>query len=615
MNRLVVENLTIRFPEAGRRGPNGEGPGGSDAGRSAAVVEDLSFAMEPGDSVALTGLSGTGKTQVALAILGLSPEPAIVSGRIRWGDTDLLGASDAEWRAIRAREIAMVFQDPGAALNPHRRIGKQIELILERHGIASGKAARSRVLEMLERVGLPDPSRQARAYPHQLSGGMQQRAMIAAALIAEPTLLIADEPTTALDSTVQAQILTLLTGLVRDAGCALLLITHDFGVIAQSAERLLVMDAGRLVEAGPTDALLSAPEHPATRRLLHAAAEVVDRGEPGEEPVLDTRDLAVTYRERPAGGFFRELLTPALRPASLSIRRGETVALVGESGSGKTSLARALAGLVTASGGRVCLLDELLPLRLEARSRPMRAAQQMVFQNPVASLDPTMRVGSIIEEPLKSLAPELAPAERRDRARAMALKVGCEAALLDRRPGELSGGQAQRVALARALVVAPALLIADEAVAALDGPVRQQILESLAAEQRERGLAVLFISHDLGVVRRLSHRVVVLYMGFVVEIGPTDTLFARPRHPYTRALLDAAPVAEPGRRDFPEPLPGEPGSLHEPPPGCVFAPRCRYAEPACRSERPELTCYGGHEVACLRAESLDLSETARQVPA
>lgn len=592
MTRLVVDNLGVHFPGAGRP-----------------IVDAVSFAIEPGEQASLTGLSGSGKTQTALALMGLSPRGAEVTGRIVYGDTEITGASAAELRALRARHIGMVFQDPETALNPHSRIGRQLALILERHGLARGRDARSRAAAMLERVGLPDPGRQLNAFPHQLSGGMQQRVMIASALIAGPSLVIADEPTTALDATVQAQILSLLKTLTRESGSSLLLITHDLSVIAHSASRLLVLERGRLVEEGPVTSLLRNPEAEATQRLVAAATAEVTRAEPGDEQVLAADALEVVYRERPPGRLFRELRTHAVRDVSFALRRGETLAIVGESGSGKTSLARAIVGLVPASAGRVALLGENLPVRLSRRSREALTGMQLVFQSPLRSLNPTMRVSDIIAEPIATLEPRLNPDERRERVTTIAGRVGIDAELLSRRPPTLSGGQAQRVALARALIVRPSLLVADEAVAALDAPVRQQIFECLAAEQRERGMAILFISHDLGVVRRLCHRVMVMYLGRVVESGDTDRLFRAPRHPYTRALLDAVPALDGGAVDS-RPLGGEPASIHTPPPGCGFEPRCRYSEPACAAKVPPLGGDEDAQVACLRAAELDLTRPA-----
>ncbi len=531
MTRLQVDNLSVRF-----------------AGAERAAVDDLSFAIEAGESVALTGLSGSGKTQTGLAILGLSPPAATVSGRIRYGDVDIVGASPKALRGLRARRLAMVFQDPAAALNPHRRVGAQLTRILETHGLASGKDSRERMLAMLERVGLPDPRRQARAYPHELSGGMRQRVMIASALIAEPELVIADEPTTALDSTVQAQILRLLDRLIADAGCSLLLITHDFGVIARAADRLLVLDHGKLVDDGPCDSLLVEPQHAATRRLLEATTAPLQRSTPGDQVTLAADDVEVRYVQRMPGRVLRRCVATAVQPTSLAVRRGETLALVGESGSGKTSLARAICGLVKASGGRFSLLGDSLPAALSVRPNDTLAQLQMVFQDPPQSLDPAMRVRDVIAEPLTSLLGPVTTDERDSRIRSIVARVGLEEALLARRPTALSGGQAQRVALARALIVEPALLVADEAVSALDAPVRHQILECLAAEQRDRGLAVLFISHDLGVVLKLSHRVAVMYAGEIVELGDTDRLFADPQHEHTRALIAAALSPDPAQR-------------------------------------------------------------------
>ncbi len=564
-----------------------------------AAVDGATFAISAGESVGLVGESGSGKSQTALAVLGLLPATAQVSGSIRFAGEEIVAAAESTLDALRATRVAMVFQDPMQALNPYRSIGAQLSLILEHHDLAAGGAARDRVVDMLERVGLPDAQRQYRAYPHELSGGMRQRAMIASALLCEPELLIADEPTTALDVTVQAQILDLLEELRRDT--ALLLITHDLGVIAGRCERMVVLDQGRVVEQGVTRDVFAAPAHEHTRSLLDAAR--VDRDisleSPGPENCLDVRGARVEYTT--AG---RQRVS-AVRGVDMEIRAGENVAIVGESGSGKSSLARGLLGLVPLSEGHVLFKGAELPRDLDDRPRSQRPALQLVFQDAAASLNPQMRVADLVAEPLRIHKKDVDSDARRERAAGMLEKVGLGPEHLDRYPHELSGGQAQRVAIARALMLEPDALVCDEAVAALDGTVRERILELLRQQQREGRFTIVFITHDLAVAREISHRVIVMYLGEAVEQAETGELFANPRHPYTRALLRAAPVPDPANPGGKTSVSGEAPSALQPPSGCAFHPRCPHAKERCRDEAPELREVGSSLVRCHFAEELD----------
>jgi peptide/nickel transport system ATP-binding protein len=552
------------------------------------VVDGVDIFVQRGESVGLVGESGSGKTQSALAILGLLPRRAEVSGSIQFDGRELLGAAEPTLDALRARRIGMVFQDPMQALNPYLRVGTQLRQILLRHGLAGRAEADERVIHMLSRVGLPDPGRQFRAYPHQMSGGIRQRAMLAAALIAEPDLLIADEPTTALDVTVQAQILELLEN-IRDA-TALLLITHDLGVIAGHCEHMIVLERGRVVEVGPTTATFAAPKHEHTRRLIDAAPRV-DRGQPpapvDSQTILSVSNAVVDYHD-----------LRAVCDVSFAVRAGETLAVVGESGSGKSSLARAMLGLIPLGAGRVVYAGEPLPDSVRKRSLAVRRDLQLVFQDPVSALDPQMRVQAIVAEPLRVHERRLSASVRRARVVDALSRVGLDEKYLQRYPHELSGGQAQRVAIARALILEPKVLVCDEAVAALDGSARKQVLAVLRDVQEETGLSILFISHDLAVVRAISHRVFVMYMGRLVECADSVALFSAPRHPYTRALLAAVPVPDPVAPTRRVPLFGEVSSLVDPPAGCVFHPRCPLAEPVCETRRPELRDLGGTRAAC-----------------
>jgi peptide/nickel transport system ATP-binding protein len=569
MSLLDVTGLTIRY--------------GDDT-----VVAGVDLYVERGESVGLVGESGSGKSQSALAILGLLPKNARVEGSIEFDGQQILGESEESLNTIRARRIGMVFQDPMQALNPYLRIGAQLEQIILSHGLAERDEARRRATEMLAKVGLPDPERQSRAYPHQLSGGMRQRVMLASALIAEPDLLIADEPTTALDVTVQAQILDLLED-IRD-NTALLLITHDLGVVAGYCEHMIVLERGRVVDAGPTTSLFAAPGHVHTRTLIAAAPRVDRGGAPAPvsaSTILSVGDAAVDYDE-----------LHAVIDVSFAVRKGETVAVVGESGSGKSSLVRAVLGLVPMAAGRVVYSGETLDGPVETRSLGGRRDLQLVFQDPVSALNPQMRVQTIVEESLLVHEPALGAAERRASVVAMLEKVGLEEKFLRRFPHELSGGQAQRVAIARALILDPKILICDEAVAALDGTVRAQVLDLLRGVQQESGLSIIFISHDLAVVRSISHRVLVMYMGRLVEAADNERLFARPAHPYTQALIKSVPVPDPVVAPGRAPLLGEVPSLLNPPSGCVFHPRCPRADAACSDTTPALRDLGGTRVAC-----------------
>ena len=567
------------------------------------VVAGLSFSVEPGESLGLVGESGSGKTQTALAILGLLPAAATTRGSIHFDGIELLAANEDEMNVLRAMRISIVFQDPLQALNPYLRIGQQIRRILLQHELARGREANDRVVDMLARVGLPDPERQFGAYPHQLSGGMRQRAMIASALITEPDLLIADEPTTALDVTVQAQILELLASIRKDT--ALLLITHDLGIVAGHCERTLVIEQGGLVEEGPTRQVFAAPQSQHMAQLL-AAAPRLDRddmrGSVAGEMVLDVQAAAVSFRER---GSHRRL--QAVRDFTLQVRSGETVAIVGESGSGKSSLVRAVLGLIPLQSGVVSFLGDLLPRNVRSRALAVKRDLQLVFQDPVGSLNPQMCAGDIIGEPLSVHAPTLRVDERRRQVAHMLEKVELPDSFMRRYPHELSGGQAQRIAIARALILKPRMLICDEALAALDGSVRKQILALLEGVQDETGLSIVFISHDLAVVRGISHRVLVMYLGRLVELADCARLFTRPRHPYTRALIDAVPVPDPDVAGGKQIVAGEVPSILAPPTGCAFHPRCAYAHARCIVERPHERVVDGVTVACHRADEIDLT--------
>ena len=590
MSLLNVDNLSVRYPLA-----------------PAPAVQSLCFSLDRGESLGIVGESGSGKTQTALAIMGLLPPNAEVGGKVMFDQTNLLGALPAVLNAFRARRIAMVFQDPMTALNPYVQIGKQLTRILLEHQLCKPGEANARAIRMLEKVGLPDAGRQFRSYPHELSGGMRQRVMIAASLLCDPDLLIADEPTTALDVTIQAQILHLLKELRRELNSALLLITHDLGVVAGNCERMLVMDEGQLVEEGETQDVFSAPTSQKMRDLLAAAPNIRTSGAARTVPqagdaVLEVENLSVSFRERRVRGSQR---LHAVRPISLALNKGETLAVVGESGSGKTSLARAVVGLIPADSGKVVFLGKRLAATVNQRGPECHREMQMVFQDPPGSLNPAMRVSEIVAEPLLIHAPD---GDDHQATVSDTLKqVGIGEDLLKRYPHELSGGQAQRVAIARSLVLKPAVIVCDEAVAALDATVQNEILRLLQTEQERSGLSLIFIAHDLAVVRQISHRVLVMYMGRLCELAESEGIFSRPRHPYTKALLNAVPQTDPAAKPVDVPLAGEVSSILRPPAGCPFHPRCQQAIAACSESLPEPVDCDGGLVACHRAAELDLS--------
>jgi microcin C transport system ATP-binding protein len=510
------------------------------------VVDEVSFVVAPGEKFALVGESGSGKSITALSVLRLV-DGARTTGAIRFGGADLFARSEREMRAIRGAEIAMIFQEPMTALNPLYTIGNQIGEVLELHEGLRPNAARARAIEMLARTGIPDPERRVDAYPHQLSGGQRQRAMIAMALACKPRLLIADEPTTALDVTIQAQILALLDDLQRDFGMALLFITHDLNLVRRFSHRVGVMERGRLVEQGNTQDVFARPQHEYTKKLINSRpVRSVRPLAPGAPVVVAGTGVNVRFETR--AGWFRKHALDAVRDATLELKRGETLGIVGESGSGKTTLGMALlalqpiaSGSITADGARIDGADR-------KTLRALRRRMQVVFQDPFASLSPRMTIGEIVGEGLALHMPELSSGERRQRIVDMLAETGLVEAqglpnLLARYPHEFSGGQRQRIAIARAVILRPEVLVLDEPTSALDVSVQQQVLGLLSALQAHYGMSYIFISHDLAVIRAMAHRVLVMKDGDVVEEGEAETLFAAPRHTYTQALLAAAHLA------------------------------------------------------------------------
>ncbi|OMI36696.1 dipeptide ABC transporter ATP-binding protein [Streptomyces sparsogenes] len=527
------------------------------------AVRGVSLQVRPGETLALVGESGSGKSTVALAAMGLLAGNARATGRAVIDGTDIVGADEAGLAALRGRTVSMVFQEPATALDPLTRIGKQIAEVIRNHGDVSAKDAAARAVDLLRRVGIPEPEKRAAAYPFQLSGGQRQRVVIAMAIANDPALLIADEPTTALDVTVQAEILDLLRRLAAETRTGVLLVTHNMGVVADFADRVAVMYQGRIVETGTVEDVLLRPSHDYTRRLLAAVprlsvAEPDGRAPAGDPrpddgsgggdataPVVELRDISVVFGRG-------KRAVHALDGVSLVVRPGETLGLVGESGSGKSTAARVALGLIPPTSGTVSLFGaDLARTRSRAR-RALRSGIGVVLQDPVAALDARMTVGECVAEPLRVHRRGLSAQERRGRVEAVLDRVRLPRDIVRRAPGELSGGQRQRVSLARALVLEPRLLVADEPTSALDVSVQESVLKVITELQDELGFACLFVSHDLAVVQQFARRVAVMRAGRIEEQGLTGETLLHPETDYTRRLLAAVPVPDPvvqrGRR-------------------------------------------------------------------
>ncbi|WP_020126666.1 dipeptide ABC transporter ATP-binding protein [Streptomyces sp. 303MFCol5.2] len=518
-------------------------------GGTVRAVRGVDLDVWPGQVTAVVGESGSGKSTTAHAITRLlAANGGIDAGTVRFGRHDLAALSERELRTVRGARIGLVPQDPTVSLNPVKRIGEQVAEVLRIHGLATRRSAPSAAVAILDQAGLPDAATRARQYPHELSGGMRQRALIAVAIAAKPQLIIADEPTSALDVTVQRVILDHLQHLTEESGTAVLLVTHDLGVAADRAQRIVVMSEGLVVEAGPTRDVLENPQHAYTRRLLASAPSLstarprataaVTAPDPDEVPLVEARNLVKEFRLPAAAGAARTLR--AVDDVSLTLHRGRTLALVGESGSGKSTTARLVLRLVDPTSGSVLFDGADVTTARGAGARQLRRRAQLVYQNPYASLDPRFSIGEVITEPLRAFRVG-DRASRLARARELLDRVALPGSVLDRRPAELSGGQRQRVAIARALALSPDLVVCDEPVSALDVSVQAQVLDLLAELQADTGVAYLFISHDLAVVRQIAHRVAVMRSGRVVETGTAEELFTHPRHDYTRELLAAIP--------------------------------------------------------------------------
>jgi peptide/nickel transport system ATP-binding protein len=631
---LQIEALSISLPQKD--------------GSRVFPVRDVDLSIGAGEFVGLAGESGSGKTLTALSLLGLLPRGANTSGRVLFGGEDLTRLTNRRLSQIRGRDIAMVFQDPMTALHPMLTVERQLTEHLRHHRGLDKAAARARAVELIELVRIPDADSALRRYPHQFSGGMRQRLAIASALACAPRLLIADEPTTALDVTVQAGILHLLRSLRDRLGLSVLLITHDLGVMSALADRVAVMYAGRVVELGPRASVLATPRHPYTQGLLDALPKsegtVRLRALPGAPPapgalpsgcafhprcawatarcqtdaqalatvaaghtvacapdpsgpeggmsLLELRDLHVTY-PGPRGRS-----VAAVAGVDLDVEAGQIVALVGESGCGKSSLGKAAVGLIPVARGSIRFEGRPLePVGRRARA-PAERRLQMVFQDPFSSLNPRRTVGDLIADGTRVAADDggraMSPGECLER-------VGLPSSAVSRYPHQFSGGQRQRIAIARALAARPRCIVADEPISALDASAQASVAELLVDLVRDLGVGLLFISHDLSIVRAIANTTAVMYLGRIVETGPSERVWSAPVHPYTRALVAAIPRAD-GMGRLPEDLPGDVPNPAAPPPGCRFHPRCPVAEPRCASTEPTQTTFApGHEAACLVA--------------
>jgi peptide/nickel transport system ATP-binding protein len=570
------------------------------------AVNDIDLSLQEKETLAIVGESGSGKTQSMLSIIGLLPENAKIKGEAFFDNKLLFNQSNNHTAEYRGHEIGMIFQDPMTSLNPYLTIEEQLGLVLKKH--LPDEDHRKIILEALNNVKIPDAVSKMNQYPHELSGGMRQRAMIASVLMLKPKILIADEPTTALDVTVQAQILALIKELKDQIDTSIIFITHDLGVVAGISDRVVVMEKGRIVEEGTPEAIYHAPKHSYTQKLIASIPRVDEKNLNHQanfpNKSIDAQNISMDYKIKKGWWAFDTL--KAVRNVSCELGQGEILGVVGESGCGKSTLAKSLATMIYPTKGKLKIFGEEAAIGNQSLKKITQKEVQMIFQDPMSSMNPRMNIESILSEPLWTHSPNMEKAFVREKVISALERVGLDSSAMFRYPHEFSGGQCQRIVIARALMLKPKVIICDEPVSALDVSIRKQVLELLLTIRKEINASLLFISHDLSVVRQICDNVMVMYLGQVVEQAEVNELFDSPKHPYTKALIEAVPIPDPyiqKQREL-KLMDGDPPSPINLPSGCSFAGRCAFNNDQCKSEQ-QLIKIDNSLVACIRAREIN----------